>query len=113
MSLGDRYTSSSYRKIFGESPRSSLPSSRMGSASSRGPAGLRSMPPSRNSTTAMSVYRRVGRPSTSFSLVPADSLDLSQTSAVNSEFKVIRTNEKEQLQVGTNNQPPKNESIYK
>lgn len=48
----------------------------------------------------MSTYRRMGRPPSSFALVPSDSLDLSQTSVVNSELKVIRTNEKEQLQVG-------------
>ncbi|CAK6962320.1 alpha-internexin-like [Scomber scombrus] len=98
MSFGDRYTSSSYRKIFGDSPRFPVSSSRMSSASSRGPSGLRSMALNRNSSTSMGLYRRVGRSSTSFSLVPSDSLDLSQTSVVNNELKVIRTNEKEQLQ---------------
>ncbi|XP_076599668.1 alpha-internexin-like [Chaetodon auriga] len=98
MSHGDRYTSSSYRKIFGDSPRFPVSSSRMSSASPRGSPGLRSMVASRNSAGSLSAYRRAGRSSTSFSLVPTDSLDLSQTSVVNSEFKVIRTNEKEQLQ---------------
>ncbi|XP_053189674.1 alpha-internexin-like [Scomber japonicus] len=98
MSFGDRYTSSSYRKIFGDSPRFPVSSSRMSSASSRGPSGLRSMALSRNNSTSMGLYRRVGRSSTSFSLVPSDSLDLGQTSVVNNELKVIRTNEKEQLQ---------------
>ncbi|XP_044071351.1 alpha-internexin-like [Siniperca chuatsi] len=98
MSHGDRYTSSSYRKIFGDSPRFSISSSRMSSASPRGSPGLRSMAASRNSASALSMYRRVGRPSASFSPVRADSLDLTQTSVVNNELKVIRTNEKEQLQ---------------
>ncbi|XP_049927830.1 internexin neuronal intermediate filament protein, alpha a [Epinephelus moara] len=97
MSHGDRYTSSSYRKIFGDSPKFPISSSRMGSASPRSTPGLRSMAASRNSATSMSLYRRVGR-SASYSPVPTDSLDLTQTSVVNSEFKVVRTNEKEQLQ---------------
>ncbi|TWW78469.1 alpha-internexin-like isoform X1 [Takifugu flavidus] len=92
MSLGDRYTQSSYRKIFGDSLRMSVSSNRM----SRATSGLRAMPPSHNSTVNM--YRKVGRPSGSFTLMPAESLDLTQTSVVNNEFKVIRTNEKEQLQ---------------
>uniref|UniRef100_A0A8C9XEQ1 Internexin neuronal intermediate filament protein, alpha a n=1 Tax=Sander lucioperca TaxID=283035 RepID=A0A8C9XEQ1_SANLU len=97
MSHGDRYTSSSYRKIFGDSPKFPVSSSRMGSASHRGSPGLRSMAGSRNSGSSLSLYRRVGR-STSYSPVHSDSLDLTQTSVVNNEFKVIRTNEKEQLQ---------------
>ncbi|CAG00366.1 unnamed protein product, partial [Tetraodon nigroviridis] len=91
MSLGDRYTQSSYRKIFGDSLRLSVSSSRMSRASS----GLRAMPPSHG---PVSAYRRVGRPSGAFSVMPAESLDLTQTSVVNNELKVIRTNEKEQLQ---------------
>ncbi|XP_038570764.1 alpha-internexin-like isoform X1 [Micropterus salmoides] len=99
MSHGDRYTSSSYRKIFGDSPRFSISSSRMSSASPRAPPGLRSMAASHNSASSLNMYRRVGsRSSTSFSPVRADSLDLIQTSVVNNELKVIRTNEKEQLQ---------------
>ncbi|XP_032357001.1 condensin-2 complex subunit D3 [Etheostoma spectabile] len=97
MSHGDRYTSSSYRKIFGDSPKFPVASSRMGSASHRGSPGLRAMAGSRNSGSSLSLYRRIGR-STSYSPVPSDSLDLTQTSVVNNEFKVIRTNEKEQLQ---------------
>lgn len=95
MSLGDRYTQSSYRKIFGDSLRMSVSSSRM----NRATPGLRAMPTSHNSS--VNIYRKVGRPPASFSLMPAESLDLTQTSVVNNEFKVIRTNEKEQLQVGT------------
>ncbi|KAM7385085.1 hypothetical protein PAMP_001183 [Pampus punctatissimus] len=98
MSFGDRYTSSSYRKIFGDSPRFPVSSSRMSNASSRGSSGFRSMAISRNSATSMGLYRRVGRSSTSYSSMPTDSLDLTQTSVVNNELKVIRTNEKEQLQ---------------
>ncbi|KAF3842387.1 hypothetical protein F7725_024338 [Dissostichus mawsoni] len=77
-------------------PQVPVSSSRMGSASSRSTPGLRSMAGPRNSLpSSMSLYRRVGR---SYSPVPADSLDLTQTSVVNNEFKMIRTNEKEQLQ---------------
>ncbi|XP_060896738.1 internexin neuronal intermediate filament protein, alpha a isoform X1 [Labrus mixtus] len=98
MDHGDRYTSSSYRKIFGDSPRFSASSYRMSSSSPRGSPGLRAAS-SRNSSTSMSLFRRVGRTSTSFSpMTMTDSLDLSQTSVANNELKVIRTNEKEQLQ---------------
>ncbi|XP_030603432.1 alpha-internexin-like [Archocentrus centrarchus] len=96
MSYGDRFTSSSYRKIFGDSPRFPVASSRMSSGSPRGSPGLRSMAAPRNSASSASLYRRVGR--TNFSPVPTASLDLTQTSVVSNEFKVIRTNEKEQLQ---------------
>ncbi|XP_026165280.1 alpha-internexin-like [Mastacembelus armatus] len=92
------YTLSSYRKIFGDSPRFPVSSSRMSSASARISPGLRSMAAARNNAPALSMYRRVGRASSSFSPVPTDSLDLTQTSVLNNEFKVIRTNEKEQLQ---------------
>lgn len=53
----------------------------------------------RSSVSSLGLYRRSGR--SPFSLVSGtDSVDLSQTSVVNNELKVIRTNEKEQLQVG-------------
>uniref|UniRef100_A0A672H8I5 Alpha-internexin-like n=1 Tax=Salarias fasciatus TaxID=181472 RepID=A0A672H8I5_SALFA len=101
MSYTERYTSSSYRRIFGDSPRFPVASSRMSSASLRGAPGLRSpaaaAAASRSSASSVSLYRRTGRAS-SFSPVPAGSLDLTQTSVVNNELKVIRTNEKEQLQ---------------
>ncbi|XP_075933399.1 internexin neuronal intermediate filament protein, alpha a [Anarhichas minor] len=97
MSHGDRYTSSSYRKIFGDSPKFAVSSSRMGSPSPRASPGLRSMAASRHGASSMGFYNRLGR-SASYSPVPTDSLDLTQTSVVNSEFKVVRTNEKEQLQ---------------
>ncbi|AWP14427.1 putative alpha-internexin-like [Scophthalmus maximus] len=98
MSYADRYTSSSYRKIFGDSPRFPASPSRSGSASPRHSTALRSTAASRNSASSLGMYRRAGRSASSFSPVPTDSLDLSQTSVVNNEFKVIRTNEKEQLQ---------------
>ncbi|KAM8739147.1 internexin neuronal intermediate filament protein, alpha a [Acanthopagrus schlegelii] len=98
MSHGDRYTSSSYRRIFGDSPRFSVSSSRMSNPSPRGSPVLRSMSVSRNSASSLNMYRRVRGSTTTFSLVPTDSLDLSQTSVANNELKVIRTNEKEQLQ---------------
>ncbi|XP_071782239.1 internexin neuronal intermediate filament protein, alpha a [Centroberyx gerrardi] len=98
MSYGDHYSSSSYRKIFGDSPRFSASSPRMSSGSSRAPPGFRSLAASRNSASSLGLYRRAGRSSASFSPVLTDCLDLTQTSVVNNEFKVIRTNEKEQLQ---------------
>ncbi|XP_070697728.1 alpha-internexin-like [Pempheris klunzingeri] len=99
MSYGDHYTSSSYRRIFGDSPRFSASSSRMSSASPRGPPGLRSTAAApRSSASSLSLYRRVGRSSTSFSPMSINTLDLTQTSVANNELKVVRTNEKEQLQ---------------
>ncbi|KAM9317611.1 alpha-internexin-like [Pholidichthys leucotaenia] len=99
MSSGDCYTSSSYRKIFGDSLRFSSSSSRLRSSSLRGTPGLGSMAAPRNSTSSfINQHRRVGRTSTSLAPVPVGFLDLTQTSVVNSEFKLIRTNEKEQLQ---------------
>ncbi|XP_061602072.1 alpha-internexin-like [Cololabis saira] len=99
MSYGDRFSSSSYQRMFGDSPRYSsgnrfsAGSSRMGgSASLRSGVGSRSAPPSAG------LFRRTGRASLALGPVPASSLDLGQTSVANSEFKVIRTNEKEQLQ---------------
>ena len=100
MSFGDRYASSSYQKIFGDSPRFPTSSSRMSGASPRGAPALRSVAAARSSASSVSVYRRLGRSPASFTPVPGGSLDLTQTSVVNNEFKVIRTNEKEQLQVG-------------
>lgn len=104
MSLGDRYTPSSYRKIFGDSLRLSSSSSRVSGAAPRGPPALRSMAATRSSASPVGLYRRLGR--------PADSLDLSQTSVANSELKVIRTNEKEQLQVGLNRTTQGDDGYY-
>ncbi|XP_077469802.1 alpha-internexin-like [Stigmatopora argus] len=98
MNYRERYTSSSYRKIFGDSSRFSASSSRMNSSMPRVSPGVRTMAVSRNSTSAGGMYRRLGQPPGSYSFVASDSLDLTQTSVVNNELKVIRTNEKEQLQ---------------
>ncbi|XP_052006898.1 alpha-internexin-like [Xyrauchen texanus] len=101
MSYGsDHYMSSSYRKIFGESPRLPGSSSRMSNASSRSSmssSGFRSLSLSRSSASPAGYYKRSGR-SSSFSPVHFDSVDFSQTSVLNNDFKIIRTNEKEQLQ---------------
>uniref|UniRef100_A0A3P9HJJ6 Alpha-internexin-like n=1 Tax=Oryzias latipes TaxID=8090 RepID=A0A3P9HJJ6_ORYLA len=101
MSFGERYAVSSYQKIFGDSPRlpASSSSSRLSGGSPRGSPGLRSsMATARSGAPSLSLYRRAGRSSTHFAPVPSGSLDLTQTSVVNNEFKIIRTNEKEQLQ---------------
>ncbi|XP_051946443.1 alpha-internexin-like [Xyrauchen texanus] len=101
MSYGsDQYMSSSYRKIFGESPRLASSSSRMSNASSRSSmssSGFRSLSLTRSSASPAGYYKRSAR-SSSFSPVHFDSVDFSQTSVLNNEFKIIRTNEKEQLQ---------------
>ncbi|XP_073541435.1 alpha-internexin [Phyllobates terribilis] len=96
MSFGsDHYLSSSYRKIFGDPPRSS---SRLGGSSSSSRTTIsgpfRSHSASRSNVSSQSSYRRLARPG----YVSGENLDLTQTSAVNNEFKIIRTNEKEQLQ---------------
>ncbi|KAK7901472.1 hypothetical protein WMY93_018241 [Mugilogobius chulae] len=93
MSFGER--SSSYRRLFGDSPRFSGALSAPRSSS----PGLRVMPGARISTSAAGLYRRTGRSvNTLVPLTSADSLDLSHSSAVNNELKIVRTNEKEQLQ---------------
>ncbi|KAJ8360134.1 hypothetical protein SKAU_G00166590 [Synaphobranchus kaupii] len=99
MSYGsDYYSSSSYRKIFGESPRfsSSKMSSPASSRNSFSSRGYRSQSLSRVGTTSLGSYRRPAR--SSFSSVPGDYVDLTQTSMLNNEFKTTRTNEKEQMQ---------------
>ncbi|MEE6485931.1 hypothetical protein FKM82_014456 [Ascaphus truei] len=98
MSFGsDHYLSSSYRKIFGDPPRVS--SSRVGGSSSSSrttiSGGFRSQPLSRSNVPSGSSYRRSARGA---SYISGDNLDLFQTSAQNNEYKIIRTNEKEQLQ---------------
>ncbi|XP_072280408.1 alpha-internexin [Pyxicephalus adspersus] len=89
----DHYLSSSYRKIFGDPPRST---SRLGGSggSSRTTisGGYRSQSLSR---TNVPSYRRSARPG---GYLAGDTLDLTQTSAQNNEYKIIRTNEKEQMQ---------------
>ncbi|KAM9856435.1 internexin neuronal intermediate filament protein, alpha b [Aulostomus maculatus] len=96
MSYGSEvFSASSYRRIFGESPRyASSPSRSAMSASSRG--GYRSSSASRSNISSLGSYsRRSGR---SYSSMPLETFDLTQSSVLNNEFKIIRTNEKEQMQ---------------
>ncbi|XP_073321618.1 low molecular weight neuronal intermediate filament [Pagrus major] len=97
----DIYSSSSYRKIFGDAPRSG----RVGLGSSSSPsrlhsAGYRSSHRNYGSPSVMtsSSYRRTAAPGRSFSSMPDSAMDLTQSTAVTNELKIIRTNEKEQLQ---------------
>uniref|UniRef100_A0A3Q3EW89 IF rod domain-containing protein n=1 Tax=Labrus bergylta TaxID=56723 RepID=A0A3Q3EW89_9LABR len=74
----------------------------MGSSSSPSrlhPAGYRSSHRTYGSPSVMSsaTYRRSGAPGRVFSSMQ-DSMDLTQSTAVTNELKIIRTNEKEQLQ---------------
>ncbi|XP_029466151.1 alpha-internexin [Rhinatrema bivittatum] len=108
----EHYLSSSYRKIFGDAPRSSAARLGSGGSSSRTGAvssGFRPQSLSRSnvssastSSSSLGSYRRQGRAggggAAFFAAAAGESLDLSQTSALNNEFKIIRTNEKEQLQ---------------
>ncbi|XP_030635635.1 internexin neuronal intermediate filament protein, alpha b [Chanos chanos] len=95
MSYGsDIYSASSYRKIFGDSPRYSSSPSRMSSISSR--SGYRSHSLSRTNTSSLGSYKRTSR--STFTPMPLESFDLTQSSVLNNEFKIIRTNEKEQMQ---------------
>uniref|UniRef100_A0A3B4A5D2 IF rod domain-containing protein n=1 Tax=Periophthalmus magnuspinnatus TaxID=409849 RepID=A0A3B4A5D2_9GOBI len=88
-----RFRSSSYRRLFGDSPRFS------GGTSARSAMGLRAMPGPRFSSSSAGMFRRTGRSvPTLVPLIHTDSLDLSQSTAVNNELKIVRTNEKEQLQ---------------
>ncbi|XP_044046605.1 internexin neuronal intermediate filament protein, alpha b [Siniperca chuatsi] len=96
MSYGSEvFSSSSYRKIFGDSPRYASSPSRTGvNVSSRG--GYRSSSLSRSNVPSLGSYsRKSGR---SFSSMPLETFDLTQSSVLNNEFKIIRTNEKEQMQ---------------
>ncbi|KAJ3614117.1 hypothetical protein NHX12_017693 [Muraenolepis orangiensis] len=94
MSYGaDLYSSSSYRKIFGDSPRySSSPSRMTGNSSPR--SGYRSQSASRSLGSSFNK-KSAGR---SYSSMQVDNLDLTQSTVLNNEFKIIRTNEKEQMQ---------------
>ncbi|KAI4889457.1 hypothetical protein NFI96_011629 [Prochilodus magdalenae] len=99
MSYGsDMYSSSSssYRKIFGDSPRYSSSPSRMGGSKS----GYRSVSLSRTSSSSLGSYKRTGagRSALSSSPMGLDTFDFAQSSVLNNEFKIIRTNEKEQMQ---------------
>ncbi|XP_051982007.1 internexin neuronal intermediate filament protein, alpha b isoform X2 [Xyrauchen texanus] len=93
MSYGsDIYSASSYRKIFGDSTRFSASPSRLSNSRS----GFKSHPVTR--TNIPSSYRRSTRSSFPSSSLTLESFDFSQSTALNNEFKIIRTNEKEQMQ---------------
>lgn len=106
MSYGsDIYNASSYRKIFGDSPRYSSPSRMMshgGSGSGSSRHGYRSHSLSRTSaSSSLTSYKRnmnMRSGGGNYSLMPIENFDLSQSSVLNNEFKIIRTNEKEQMQ---------------
>uniref|UniRef100_A0A1A8VK24 Glial fibrillary acidic protein n=1 Tax=Nothobranchius furzeri TaxID=105023 RepID=A0A1A8VK24_NOTFU len=96
----DIYSSSSYRKIFGDAPRSG----RVGLSSSSSPSRphstvYRSSHRTYGSPSVVSstTYRRTAAPGRVFS-IPDSAMDLTQSTAVTNELKIIRTNEKEQLQ---------------
>uniref|UniRef100_A0A1A7WR91 Internexin neuronal intermediate filament protein, alpha b n=2 Tax=Iconisemion striatum TaxID=60296 RepID=A0A1A7WR91_9TELE len=95
MSYGSEgFSSSSYRRIFGDSPRySSSPSRTAMSVSSRG--GYRSTSVSRTNIPSLGSYSR--KSARSFSM-PLETFDVTQSNVLNNEFKIIRTNEKEQMQ---------------
>lgn len=91
MSYGsDIYSASSYRKIFGDSIRFSASPSRLSSSRS----GFKSQ--SVNRPNIPSSYKRSTR--SGFSSSALDSFDFTQSTVLNNEFKIIRTNEKEQMQ---------------
>ncbi|XP_029512067.2 glial fibrillary acidic protein-like [Oncorhynchus nerka] len=100
MSYGSDFNSaSSYRKMFGESPRYSSSPSRMSNASLRS-GGYRSHSQSRsmgsNLGSSFHQKRSSGR-SYSQMPMPMENLDFAQSTVLNNEFKIIRTNEKEQM----------------
>ncbi|KAK5926943.1 hypothetical protein CgunFtcFv8_022476 [Champsocephalus gunnari] len=93
MSFGsESFSASSYRKIFGDSPRyASSPSRSTVNMSSR--TGYRSSSASRSNASALGSYNRKSGRS-----MPLETFDLTQSNALNNEFKIVRTNEKEQMQ---------------
>ncbi|XP_042340566.1 internexin neuronal intermediate filament protein, alpha b [Plectropomus leopardus] len=97
MSYGSEvYSSSSYRKIFGDSPRYSSSPSRPGMNMPSSRSGYRSSSVSRVNVSSLGSFsRKSGR---SFSSMPLETFDLTQSTVLNNEFKIIRTNEKEQMQ---------------
>uniref|UniRef100_A0A3Q2YM06 Neuronal intermediate filament family member 1 n=1 Tax=Hippocampus comes TaxID=109280 RepID=A0A3Q2YM06_HIPCM len=98
----EMYSSSSYRKIFGDAPRAGragMISSISSSPSRVHSSGYRSRTYGSPTVISSSSYRRSAAPGRVFSSSMQDSMvDLSQSTAVTNELKIIRTNEKEQLQ---------------
>ncbi|XP_037337681.2 low molecular weight neuronal intermediate filament [Pungitius pungitius] len=96
----DIYSSSSYRKIFGDAPRSGrvgLGISGGSSPSRPHSAGYRSSHRNYGSPSSTN-YRRTAASGRVFSSMPESAMDLTQSTAVTNELKIVRTNEKEQLQ---------------
>lgn len=99
MSFGSEHylcSSSSYRKVFGDGSRLSTRLSGPG-----GSGSFRSQSLSRSnvaSTAACSSASSLGLGLAYRRLPASDGLDLSQAAARTNEYKIIRTNEKEQLQ---------------
>nr|XP_061841925.1 low molecular weight neuronal intermediate filament-like [Nerophis lumbriciformis] len=98
---GEMYSSSSsssYRKIFGDAPRSGRVG--LGSPSRVHSSGYRSR--TYGSPAVMSSssggYRRSAAPGQRLFSMQDSMPDLSQSTAVTNELKIVRTNEKEQLQ---------------
>lgn len=101
MSYSSEIYSSSYRKIFGDAPRSGRVGLGSSSPSRLHSAGYRSSHRTYGSPSAISsttTYRRTAAPGRVFSSMPDHAVDLTQSTAVTNELKIIRTNEKEQLQ---------------
>lgn len=100
----EMYSSSSYRKIFGDAPRTGRVGLGGSSPSRLHSAGYRSSHRTYGSPSAVSstTYRRTaaapGRVFSSASPLQDSMMDLSQSTAITNELKIIRTNEKEQLQ---------------
>uniref|UniRef100_A0A8C5M4E0 IF rod domain-containing protein n=1 Tax=Leptobrachium leishanense TaxID=445787 RepID=A0A8C5M4E0_9ANUR len=93
MTSRDLYTSS-YKKIFGDSPRSSGHLYSSSSSSSRS----QTYRPRDAYTNVSSSYRKVSRSPGGLLGSSSDHFDLSQSTALSNELKIVRTNEKEQLQ---------------
>lgn len=99
----EMYSSSSYRKIFGDAPRTGRAGLGGSSPSRLHSVGYRSNHRTYGSPSMVSssTYRRTAAPGRVFSSSSAmqDSMmDLTQSTAITNELKIIRTNEKEQLQ---------------
>lgn len=98
----EMYSSSSYRKIFGDAPRTGRVGLGGSSPSRLHSAGYRSSHRSYGSPSVVSstTYRRTAAPGRVFSSSPMQDsmMDLTQSTAITNELKIVRTNEKEQLQ---------------
>ncbi|TRY93575.1 hypothetical protein DNTS_005179 [Danionella cerebrum] len=96
----DMYSGSSYRKIFGDAPRrvhGGISPSRVSLSYRSGSPHQHRTYGSPSSMISSSSYRSKLSSSRAFQPMP-DSVDLTQSTAITNELKIIRTNEKEQLQ---------------